>query len=86
VSAGTRVYSMRLPDDLIEDIQADLELDNVHGIDPAVTLTTWMVRAARQRLAHRARSRAKRRKRIPRDEDGWPLVVVSLASREEGGE
>jgi hypothetical protein len=79
MSAGTRVYSLRLPDALVEEIRRDLESDDRHGTDPAATLTTWLIRAARERLAHRARGRACRRPRLERDKDGWPLVRVGLA-------
>jgi hypothetical protein len=53
--------TIRVPDGLLEEIQQDMARDQVHGPDPAHDLTTWIVRAIRERLAHRARARAQRR-------------------------
>ena len=80
----TRVYTMRLPTGLVEEIRADQASDLEHGPDPAGTLTEWMIRAARERLAHRRRARARRRPPVARDEDGWPIQRVILAGREGG--
>lgn len=80
----TRVYSVRLPDALVEEIRRDQELDRQHGADPADTLTDWLLRAIRERLAHRRRGRAGRRPPVPRDEEGWPLYQYTLAQGQEG--
>ena len=76
----TRVYTMRLPADLVAAIRADQGRDAEHGPEPALTLTEWLLRAARERLAHRQLARDRRRPRVGRDSDGWPLVRVGLVS------
>jgi DNA-directed RNA polymerase specialized sigma24 family protein len=79
-----QVYSLRLPASLVAAIREDLAKGLEHSPDPADTLTAWITRACRERLAHRCRSRARRRRKVQRDNDGWPQIRVGLAGREEG--
>jgi hypothetical protein len=57
------LITTRVQPQLLAEIRADLIRQDQHSADPAVDVTDWIHRACRDYLAHRARSRAKRKRR-----------------------
>jgi hypothetical protein len=78
--------TIRVPQKLLEEIQADLARGLIHSPDPAVDVTDWILLACRERLDHRQRSRTKRRARRDTAERELLDQRYTLAPEHERGD
>lgn len=65
MSRGSPILSVRVPADQLEVIDRVISEINARGLDPQYDRTSFVLAAIREKIAHRERSRLKRRRRKP---------------------
>lgn len=85
MSLGSPRVTVRLPADLLAMIGEELESQKANGVYGPEDLSAFIVRAIRERIQHRKRSRAKRRVRTTKDKDGWPQERWTLEEQDQEG-
>jgi len=63
MSKGTRVYTLRIDEATMEQISGNIERANEYRREVPYTLTSWILAAIREKMAHGKRSRKPRAKR-----------------------
>jgi hypothetical protein len=93
MSRGTRITPLRLPPDLLAQIDLAIASNNVYRVAQDYNRTSWIVQAIKERLAKLERSRSGRHKRkataaaveeIPADEDP-PERTEAPSAYDQGG-
>ncbi len=84
MSKGTPRVTVRIAPALMEEIQAELESQSLNSPCGPEDLSAFIVKAIRDRIDKRRRSRSKRRKESALPNQNWPLAIVEPSSLGEG--
>lgn len=79
MSRGTQVFTVRLAEDLVEQVRAELAKRAEHSLVPPQEFSEFVRLALVHEIQHRQRGRASRRRRARTDAEGWPQEIVRLA-------
>lgn len=79
MSRGSPRVTVRIDETLLVEIRKEIELQNKHSSRSPEDLSLFIVRAIRERILHRRRSRAKRNAGQASSKVSWPDEIVSLA-------
>jgi len=63
MSKGTPFVSVRVPDDLLQQIEQEIARTNQNTRNAPFTRSSWILVAIREKLAHAKRSRQKKKKK-----------------------
>lgn len=61
MSKGTRIYSLRLPPELMDEVEMAIERSVGNRAAEPYNRTTWIIAAIREKLAHLKRSSGRRK-------------------------
>ena len=64
MSKGTKVYSLRIPENLVLAMKEQIESINYHTKGEIVEFGPFILKAIREKMAHMERSRRKNRKKV----------------------
>ena len=85
MSRGSPRITFRITEELLAEVEVEIASQAEHSPNGPEDVSAFITRAICERIDHRRRARAHRRaKKAPVDDD-YPLEVVSLADRQEGG-
>lgn len=77
MSAGSPRITVRVSQELLDEIQEELESQREHSPYGPEDLSAFITRAIVERIAKRRRSRASRRSTRPKAGQAWPLATVT---------
>jgi len=83
MSAGSPRITIRVPQALLDQVAAELESQAEHSPRGPEDISLFVIRAIRERIAKRKRSRTRQQRAAEPEEVVWPDQIVSLTDRRE---